>query len=70
VADTETGSHIFTETYEEHIDTQIIGGPNGISQEDADRLENGESIDLGLDTSDDEAGEDGEDDEADYEYTE
>lgn len=31
VGDEETGTHIFTETYEEHIDTQIIGGPNGVS---------------------------------------
>jgi UPF0755 protein len=58
VADTETGAHIFTETYQEHIDTQIIGGPNGISQEDADKLDNGETIDLGINTSEDESGED------------
>lgn len=31
VGDEETGTHIFTETYEEHVDTQIIGGPNGVS---------------------------------------
>lgn len=35
VANEETGEHAFSETYEEHIDTQIIGGPNGISEEDA-----------------------------------
>ncbi len=50
VGDTETGSHIFSETYQEHIDTQIIGGPNGISQEDADKLDKGETIDLGNST--------------------
>ena len=33
VDDEEAGTHIFTETYEEHIDTQIIGGPNGIPVE-------------------------------------
>ena len=38
VADSETGAHVFTETYEEHIDTQIIGGPNGIP-EDAEDLD-------------------------------
>ena len=31
VGDEASGTHIFTETYEEHIDTQIIGGPNGVS---------------------------------------
>jgi UPF0755 protein len=68
VADTETGTHIFTETYEEHIDTQIIGGPNGITQEQADLLDEGGTIDLGLDdTSEDE---DGEDDETYDDYTE
>jgi UPF0755 protein len=67
VADTETGAHIFTETYEEHIDTQIIGGPNGISQEDADKLDNGETIDLGLDDDTDNEDGDGSDDET---YTE
>lgn len=36
VADEETGEHVFSETYEEHIDTQIIGGPNGISEEEAE----------------------------------
>lgn len=30
VEDEEEGTHIFTETYEEHVDTQIIGGPNGV----------------------------------------
>ncbi len=33
VGDEEAGTHIFTETYEEHIDTQIIGGPNGVPVE-------------------------------------
>lgn len=33
VDDEEAGTHIFTETYEEHIDTQIIGGPNGVPVE-------------------------------------
>jgi UPF0755 protein len=65
VADTETGAHIFTETYQEHIDTQIIGGPNGISQEDADKLDNGETIDLGLD-DDTENGDDAENDDETY----
>lgn len=37
VADEETGAHVFSETYEEHIDTQIIGGPNGISEEEAEK---------------------------------
>ena len=32
----EEGSHVFTETYEEHIDTQIIGGPNGIPEDEVD----------------------------------
>ena len=32
VGDEEAGTHIFTETYEEHIDTQIIGGPNGVEE--------------------------------------
>lgn len=36
VADEEAGTHVFTETYEEHIDTQIIGGPNGVSEEGED----------------------------------
>jgi UPF0755 protein len=69
VADTETGTHIFTETYEEHIDTQIIGGPNGITQEEADLLDSGGTIDLGIDTSDDEA-DDGDYETTDEEYTE
>lgn len=34
VGDEDAGTHIFTETYEEHVDTQIIGGPNGVSAED------------------------------------
>lgn len=34
VGDEEEGTHIFTETYEEHVDTQIIGGPNGVQSED------------------------------------
>lgn len=33
VGDEEAGTHIFTEDYEEHIDTQIIGGPNGVTTE-------------------------------------
>lgn len=32
VGDEEAGTHIFTETYEEHVDTQIIGGPNGVPE--------------------------------------
>lgn len=28
----EEGTHIFTENYEDHIDTQIIGGPNGVQE--------------------------------------
>ncbi len=39
VDDEEAGTHIFTETYEEHIDTQIIGGPNGVPEEDAEEAE-------------------------------
>jgi len=27
---------VFTETYEEHVDTQIIGGPNGVPVEGED----------------------------------
>lgn len=46
VGNSETGEHIFSETYQEHVDTQIIGGPNGISKEDADKLDNGEDVDL------------------------
>ncbi len=34
VDDEEKGTHIFTETYQEHVDTQIIGGPNGVSGEE------------------------------------
>ena len=34
VGNEEEGTHIFTETYEEHVDTQIIGGPNGVSDDD------------------------------------
>ena len=34
VDDEEKGTHVFSETYQEHIDTQIIGGPNGISEDD------------------------------------
>jgi len=33
VGNEEEGTHIFTETYEEHVDTQIIGGPNGVPAE-------------------------------------
>lgn len=33
VDDEEAGTHIFTETYEEHVDTQIIGGPNGVPED-------------------------------------
>ena len=36
VDDEEAGTHIFTETYEEHVDTQIIGGPDGVSDESED----------------------------------
>ncbi|MBE5953725.1 MAG: endolytic transglycosylase MltG [Lachnospiraceae bacterium] len=39
VDDEEAGTHIFTETYEEHIDTQIIGGPNGVPEEEAEEAE-------------------------------
>lgn len=35
VSDEEDGTHIFTETYEEHVDTQIIGGPNGVPEGDS-----------------------------------
>ena len=31
VGDEDAGTHIFTENYEDHIDTQIIGGPNGVT---------------------------------------
>lgn len=37
----EEGTHVFTETYEEHIDTQIIGGPNGVSPDEVNN-DNGE----------------------------
>ena len=30
------GTHVFTETYEEHVDTQIIGGPNGIPEDEVE----------------------------------
>lgn len=36
VGNEEEGTHIFTETYEEHVDTQIIGGPNGVSPDGED----------------------------------
>ncbi|MBQ9609127.1 MAG: endolytic transglycosylase MltG [Lachnospiraceae bacterium] len=39
VKNVEEGTHVFTETYQEHIDTQIIGGPNGITEDMLD--ENG-----------------------------
>lgn len=42
VDDEDSGTHIFTETYEEHIDTQIIGGPNGIPVEGEESEENEE----------------------------
>lgn len=32
VGDEEAGTHIFTETYEEHVNTQIIGGPDGADE--------------------------------------
>ncbi len=41
----EEGRHIFTETYEEHTDAQIIGGPNGIpveGEEDGEDSQEGE----------------------------
>ena len=49
VINEEEGTHIFTETYEEHVNTQIIGGPNGISESDLD--ENGNYIGNGLPTT-------------------
>lgn len=70
VADTDTGAHVFTETYEEHIDTQVIGGPNGLTQEQADTLNNGGSIDLGNVGENDDDGtgdDDGDSDEIDTE---
>lgn len=39
VGDEEAGTHIFTETYEDHVDTQIIGGPNGVPAEGGDTSE-------------------------------
>lgn len=45
VGDQDAGTHIFTETYEEHVDTQIIGGPNGVS--DDTQGNEGESDDSG-----------------------
>lgn len=39
VGDEEAGTHIFTETYEEHVDTQIIGGPNGVPEGDSTEQE-------------------------------
>lgn len=39
VADEEAGTHIFTESYEEHIDTQIIGGPNGVPEDSVESTE-------------------------------
>ena len=63
VDDPEKGSHIFTETYEEHIDTQIIGGPNGIP-EDAQDLD-GDGL---LDYTPEDSGEgDGEASDSEYE---
>lgn len=40
VGDEDAGTHIFTEEYQDHIDTQIIGGPNGVSGEDSSDTEN------------------------------
>ena len=60
VGDPETGAHIFTETYEEHIDTQIIGGPNGIP-EDAEDLDGDGMLDYNPDQETDES--DGSDEE-------
>lgn len=37
--DEDEGTHVFTETYEEHIDTQIIGGPNGIPEDEVEETE-------------------------------
>lgn len=39
VSDEEEGTHVFTETYEEHVDTQIIGGPNGVPESGNDDSE-------------------------------
>ena len=38
VGDEDAGTHIFTENYEDHIDTQIIGGPNGVTPDGEDAL--------------------------------
>lgn len=43
VGDEEAGTHIFTEDYEEHIDTQIIGGPNGVTTEGDESSEESET---------------------------
>lgn len=43
VGDEEAGTHIFTEDYEEHIDTQIIGGPNGVTTESDESSEESET---------------------------
>ena len=43
VGDEEAGTHIFTENYEEHIDTQIIGGPNGVTTEGDESSEESET---------------------------
>lgn len=50
VDDEEAGTHIFTETYEEHVDTQIIGGPNGVPEDG----EEGEAEDDDADDGDSE----------------
>lgn len=52
VGDEEAGTHIFTETYEEHIDTQIIGGPNGVPADGEDSSTEGGDT-SGEDTSGD-----------------
>lgn len=55
VGDEKAGTHIFTETYEEHVDTQIIGGPNGVPAEGGDEStgDGDSSGDGGDDTSGD-----------------
>ena len=55
VGDETAGTHIFTETYEEHVDTQIIGGPNGVPAEGGDEStgDGDSSGDSGDDTSGD-----------------
>lgn len=58
VIDEETGKHIFTETYEEHVNTQIIGGPEGIPEDAVD--EDGDGI---IDYHPDDASSDDETDE-------